>query len=148
MLRLRQSKDRWWQKPLAEVAGRALPAELVVLRETLRRGEAGVWLNSRGTTSGVTDLVRGPDDRLKTVRGRIPPFVTAVLTSLLEQTGLAKGAPDLVVWNESTQQVRFIEVKCPHWDRPSAEQRRFLEAAEARGISTSVVEWEFENNCA
>jgi hypothetical protein len=48
--------------------------------------------------------------------------------------GLAKGALDLVVWNESTQQVRFIEVKCPHWDCPSAEQRRFLKVAKARGI--------------
>ena len=55
----------------------------------------------------------------------------------------AKGAPDLVLWNESARTVRFVEVKCPHWDRPSAEQLKFLGAAEEQGVATSIAEWEF-----
>jgi hypothetical protein len=48
-----RSDVRWWQKPLVRVGDRDLPAELVILQRELRPGEAGAWLNSRGTKSGV-----------------------------------------------------------------------------------------------
>lgn len=140
---LQQSRERWWQKPLAEVDGRYLPAELVVLQRELRPGEAGVWLNSRGTRSGVTDLVRGPDGKYRTVRTDLPKFVRERLVALYASTGLAKGAPDLVIWNTDSATMRFVEVKCPHWDRPSSEQRDFLAAAEGAGMPSRIVEWEF-----
>jgi hypothetical protein len=44
MLEFTRSKERWWQKPLAEVSGRPLPAELAVLHNELRKGEEDVWL--------------------------------------------------------------------------------------------------------
>lgn len=143
MLRLTKSTERWWQKPLAEVSGRPIPAELAVLYAELQPGERGAWLNSRGTTSGATDLVRQASGRLKTKRQRLPIFVSQVLKSLYETTGLVKGAPDLVIWNEDGTTVRFVEVKCPHWDQPSAEQIKFMQAAEARGFPASIAEWEF-----
>lgn len=121
MLRFHGSLQRWWQKPLADVLGKPILAELAVLRAEPESGEAGAWINSRGTTSGVVDVVRGADGRFNTVRVKLPPFVSKVLASLYEMTKLTKGAPDLVVWNEATGSIRFIEVKCPHWDYPSKE---------------------------
>lgn len=143
MIQLEVSGESWWQKPLARVSGRSLPAELVVLHASLSVDEEGAWLNSRGTRSGVVDLSRRENGIFKSVRTSLPSFVSVTLDSLYQSTGAKKGAPDLVIWNVSTQTIRFIEVKCPHWDRPSPEQLRFLDAAKALGISTAIVEWEF-----
>jgi len=143
MLRFTKSHERWWQKPLAQLDDRPLPAELAVLFAELRTGESGAWLNSRGTKSGAVDLARSPDGKLETVRTNLPPFVSDLLRSLYEATGLAKGAPDLVIWNSSSSSVRFVEVKCPHWDRPSEEQLKFLAAAKEHGVEASIAEWEF-----
>ena len=143
MLRLTKSHERWWQKPLADMGGKPLPAELVVLYAELQDGEAGVWLNSRGTSTGAVDLTRSSGGKLETVRTKLPPFVSDLLRSLYEATGLAKGAPDLVIWNSSSNSVRFVEVKCPHWYRPSEEQLKFLAAAEEHGVEASIAEWEF-----
>jgi len=51
---------------------------------------------------------------------------------------------DLVAWNKSTKVLRFIEVKCPHWDRQSPEQLAFANLAQEQGISVNVAEWEFD----
>ena len=138
-----KSTEIWWQKPLVECLPNPKPAELVVLRDELRTGESGAWLNSRSTTSAVVDLVRRPDGGFQTVRVNLPAYLSEVLSELYEITGLTKGAPDLVVWSEADRGIRFIEVKCPHWDRVSVEQSTFLHAATQRGCATSVVEWEF-----
>src|SRR5687768_9563290 len=53
-----KSAEYWWQKPLVNCSPNPKPAELVVLRDELRPGESGAWLNSRSTTIGVVDLVR------------------------------------------------------------------------------------------
>ncbi len=140
---LRQSGERWWQKPLASAGGRPLPAELVVLRRQLREGEGGAWLNSRSTKTGVADLRRDPSGKFVTVRIPLPDFVTRQLDTLYKTTRLAKGAPDLVIWQLSSHSVRFVEVKCPHWDSPSAEQQVFLTEAARHGSPSSIVEWEF-----
>jgi hypothetical protein len=140
-----KSRERWWQKPLVAQNGGHLPAELAVLRIEMQAEETGAWLNSRGVKSAVIDFVRGPSGRFSTVRVALPAFVAAQFKALYERTGLAKGAPDLVVWNAAAKRVRFIEVKNPHWDRPSREQIAFLRAAEAMGLSVAIVEWEFES---
>ena len=138
-----KSPEVWWQKPLVDCLPNPKPAELLVLRDELRTGEAGAWLNSRSTTTGVVDLVRRHDGGFQTVRVNLPGYVSEVLSTLYEITGLTKGAPDLVVWSEADRGVRFIEVKCPHWDGVSVEQSTFLHAADERGCETLVVEWEF-----
>lgn len=143
MFRFRKSSRRWWQKPLALMSGRCLPAELAVLHLELRLGETGAWLNSGSTTSGVVDLVQGPDGTFETERTELPGFVSELLGTIYEATGLSKGAPDLVLWDSGDASVRLVEAKCPHWDQLSDEQIRFLDAAEEYGASASVVEWEF-----
>ena len=73
MLRFQPSNERWWQKPLALLGGKPLPAELVVLQAELQPGENGAWLNSRGTRSGVVDLVQIEPGKYKTTRVDLPP---------------------------------------------------------------------------
>ena len=143
MLRFEKSSERWWQKPLVVVDGKHLPAELAVLGRELKAGEAGAWLNSRGVKSATVDLVCDHSGKFKTVRAPLPHFVAERLEELYGEVRLTKSAPDLVVWHEPSHQIRFIEVKNPHWDRPSGEQLQFLSAAEARGIPIAIVEWEF-----
>lgn len=136
----------WWQKPLVQLDGRFLPAELVVLSLELRPGEAGAWLNSRSTTSGVVDLIEEYGETtgtFSTVRATLPSFVTDILVELYRAADLRKGCPDLVIWNVETSDARLVEVKCPHWDKPSADQQNFMVVAESMRIPVSVVEWEF-----
>jgi hypothetical protein len=144
MLRFERSSTIWWQKPLVRVGGRPLPAELAILEAELAPDEGGAWLNSRGTRSGAVDLLEVEPGRYKTRRTRLPRFVSDTLVSLYESTGLSKGAPDLVIWSTRTEAIRFVEVKCPHWDKQSPEQLEFLQAASERGIPTSIAEWEFQ----
>lgn len=143
MFKFQKSTERWWQKPLVVVGGRILPAELAVLAELTQAGESGVWMNSRGTKSGVVDVRRSPEGKFKTLRSPLPAFVGRLLQSIYEAAGLRKGAPDLVIWSNDTKKIRFVEVKCPHWDKPSKEQLRFLIEADRRGIPTLIAEWEF-----
>ena len=140
-----RSDLRWWQKPLVRVGGRDLPAELVILQLELRPGEAGAWLNSRGKQSGVVDLIRDQSGKFKTHRVRLPQFVTDRLLASYARAGVAKGAPDLVIWSEAGTHMRFVEVKCPEWDRASAEQILFHEAARALGSQCDIVEWRFKS---
>jgi hypothetical protein len=138
-----KSKERWWQKPLVLVGSNHVPAELAVLQAELGPGDAGAWLNSRGVTSGTAELTRDPEGKFKTRRVDLPDFVSARLRALYDEAGLSKGAPDLVIWNVRDSSLRFVEVKCPHWDTPSNEQLQFLQAAEAAGVAVAIVEWEF-----
>jgi hypothetical protein len=143
MLKFSRSSHRWWNKPLVEHDGEQLPAELVVLRSSLRPGEEGAWMNSRGRRSGVSGIELTADGRTKTVRRTLPDFVAEALGELYQEAGLSRGCPDLVIWNVQSQELRLVEVKCPHWDRPSHQQDLFMGAAARRRIPTEVVEWEF-----
>ena len=147
MLRFQLGTDRWWNKPLADLGGRVLPAELAVLAAEVGPHERGTWINSRGTKSGVIDLIRDTDSAgkpsYKTRRAALPAFVSAALAAVYEKSGLSKGCPDLVIWEEAGQHLRLVEVKCPHWDRPSVEQVEFMRVAATMGIPTSIAEWEF-----
>lgn len=61
-----------------------------------------------------------------TRRISLPDFVSETLKRTYEAAEVKRGCPDLVIWNEDSKQVRFVEVKCPHWDRPTKEQELFL----------------------
>ena len=147
-LHFERSTERWWQKPLAVVAGRHLPAELAVLRASMKAGERGAWLNSRRVGLATVDLSRDRSGKFQTVRVALPPFVAEALRDLYEETQLKKGAPDLVVWHEGTGRIRFVEVKNPLWDRPSDEQLQFLSAAREKGMPTEIAEWGFRPQSA
>ncbi|MCH7695972.1 MAG: VRR-NUC domain-containing protein [Proteobacteria bacterium] len=147
MYRFDKARERWWNKPLVLFDGYPIPAELAILRAELKDNEKGVWMNSRGTKSGVGDVMEIPQQdekfKLKTIRTVLPLFVSTAIASIYELTGLTKGCPDLVVWDESNLDLRFIEVKCPHWDRPSTEKELFLDEIEYLGLSANIIEWEF-----
>ena len=125
--------------------GKVIPAELAVLVESLRDGEDGAWLNSRGTKTAVVDLVKDSNGKFHTVRAPLPDFVQDCLNSFYKHPEVAKGVFDLVIWKVPENNIRFVEVKCPHWDRLTMEQKRFSELAHEYGIDTEIVEWEFED---
>ncbi len=151
MHRFPKANRFWWRKPLVLVGGRAIPAELAVLAKEFRTNEGGVWLNSRARVSGVVDLVpfhgsKGPSYRTR--REPLPLFVASALGNIYRRAQLGKGCPDLVIWRCDRETFRLVEVKCPHWDKPSAEQERFIAEARGRGINTRIVEWEFSDDAA
>jgi len=142
MLRFERSDQRWWNKPLVTHAGQELPAELVILHSLMSPGEEGAWMNSRGRSSGVVALQWSGEGKAKTIRRDLPDFVSTALEEIYQEAHLARGCPDLVIWNPGSRKLRLVEVKCPHWDRPSADQHEFMRVAAERGIPTQVVEWE------
>src|SRR5262249_493058 len=108
MIAFAQAGQYWWRKPLVLVDGKPLTAELAVLGRELQPGEKGVWLNSRGRTSGVVDLVPqstrlGPS--FKTQRAPLPLFVAATLEDCYKRAKLEKGCPDLVIWRDEPEQL-------------------------------------------
>ena len=143
LLQFESAGCKWWRKPLVRFGKRLLPAELAILVRELCAGESGVWLNSRGLDSGVSDLIMTKFGEFKTKRVPLPAFVSRQLKRLYRKAKVKKGCPDLVIWNPRSERIRLVEVKCPHWDRPSHEQQQFIEAAESSGIGAKIVEWEF-----
>ncbi len=141
-----KSSERWWQKPLVQLGKRHIPAELAVLQMELRVDENGAWLNSRGTITGTVELTRDAAGKFKTKRVKLPAFASNRLRSIYETAGLSRGAPDLITWNQAGSTVRFVEVKCPHWDTPSEEQIHFMNVARKNGTEVSIVEWEFRSD--
>jgi VRR-NUC domain-containing protein len=149
MLRFPRSGSYWWRKPLVKVKSRALPAELAVLARELRPSERGVWVNSRPKASGVVDLVPvAGKGTFETRREPLPLFVVTKLEEIYVRGQLQRGCPDLVIWRTDRDQFRLVEVKCPEWDKPSKDQRRFIEVASELGIDTSIVEWRFREDAA
>lgn len=147
MYQFEKAIERWWQKPLVVTSTHPMPAELVILNLEMKEDEDGGWLNSRGTKTIAKSTTVKPKDNgdfsLKVNREAIPQFVQETLNALYEVTNLGKGVPDLILWNTTTKKIRFIEVKCPHWDKPSKEQDLFIEEINKNGMSALIVEWEF-----
>jgi hypothetical protein len=151
VLQFQPAQVIWWQKPLVRVDGRILPAELAVLAIELDPLERGVWMNSRGTRSGVVDLVpvtAGGGSAYATRRAPLPSFVARALASIYRRARLVKGCPDLVIWHLERNTFRLVEVKRAHWDAVTTEQERFMRAAARDEVRTSVVEWEFATGAA
>lgn len=139
--------EHWWRKPLVMHDGKATTAELAILHRELGPGEQGVWLNSRGTATGAVALVprpKGNGSAYRTRRMPLPTFVSRMLEQLYVDAELTRGCPDLVIWRDTPQGMRLVEVKCPRWDKPSREQEKFMSVAAEVGIQTKIVEWEFE----
>jgi hypothetical protein len=108
-------------------------------------------MNSRGTTSGVVDLI--PTTAVEgsgyvTTRELLPGFVAEALTGIYRRTRLAKGCPDLVIWHLDRDTFRLVEVKRRHFDAPTTGQEHFMRSAASAGVRTSVVEWEFSKGAA
>lgn len=145
IIQFNPTKDRWWRKPLVAYKGRSLPAELAILYIELTEDEKGVWMNSRGL-DGVIDFIEQPQGSRsthKTRREALPPPVAEALQKMCQAAGVKRGCPDLVIWNLRNYQIRLVEVKNPHWDRPTAEQKMILKAAKTAGVEAKIVEWEF-----
>jgi hypothetical protein len=138
------SNERWWKKPLVIHKGKILPAELAILDIELQRHEKGVWLNSRGSRSGVIDLVKRKE-KYKSIRVMLPKYISEIIEEIYKSTSRRKGCPDLIIWNDQNGTIRFVEVKCPLWDRLREGQDEFINIAKGMGLSTKIVEWEFAN---
>lgn len=137
------SNEKWWQKPLVETATGNLPAELVILQLELGEGEEGAWLNSRSRGSGVS-AISSDNGNIRTIRIDLPEPVSSFLAEVYALWGHSRGRPDLVLWDRRTLEFRFVEVKCPVWDRPTKEQVEFMSYAESCGIATKISTWVFE----
>lgn len=137
------SNQKWWQKPLVETATGNLPAELVILQLEREEGEEGVWLNSRSRKSGVS-AISYDDEEFRTIRTDLPEPVSSFLEEVYGLSEHSRGWPDLVIWDRHSLKFRFVEVKCPVWDRPTKEQTAFMSYAESRGIATKIATWVFE----
>lgn len=156
MLRFRSADAYWWRKRLVVVGKRILPAELAVLARELHPLENGSWLNQRWRASGIVELVpvraaRGPTFRTR--REPLPLYVVAALEDVYSRARLNRGCPELVIWRTDRDQLRLVAVKRKGEERRdqikwSADRRRFVETAWARGISTTVVEWKFSGDAA
>ena len=144
MYTFRRAQERWWNKPLVDLASGAVPAELAILELELRNGEEGVWMNSRSVTTGVCGLARN-SQTIKAIRKPLATVAAEVLAEIYDATELTKGCPDLVIWNTNSRLLRLVEVKCPIWDRPTPEQEIFMEYAKSKGIDTKIAEWYFED---
>ena len=110
MLQFKPAGTKWWNKPLVNYRGKNLPAELAVLQIDLQPDEQGVWLNSRGITTGVSGLLRTDTQgsEYKTQRIEIPDYESNPLKTLYSATGLKNGSTDLVIWNKSTYSIRIV----------------------------------------
>lgn len=102
-------------------------------------------MNTRGTRSGVSDLLKNPNNKFITKRSALPEFVSKSLKDIYEKSGMKKGCPDLVIWNYVNQSVRFVEVKRLNHDSLKKEQIEFMKTANKSGMKTRIAEWDFQD---
>lgn len=142
----RPTFKRWWvgefagdtygNKPIVDVDGEALFAELAILRTYQKDGWEGVWVDTyRGKyrTSWVDDGVELPSHKKR------------LLQEVYARAGSRAGCFDVFCWNDDS--VVFVESKRKRKDRIRATQLRWLEAAISSRVtldSLLVVEWSFE----
>ena len=85
-----------------------------------------------------------PAKSYETVRIPIPDFARDAITDVLEAADIARDCRDIMIWNDKVLSVRFVEVKCLHWDSPTSEQDVFFGAASNKGFEGKIAEWEFQ----
>lgn len=145
MIRFENAQQTFWNgKPLVRHQETVTTGELAVLAELCGTSEDGVWMNSRGVRTGVRSLQRKDlgQEGYRTVRVPLPPDVSSKLATLYRASGLKRGCPDVVIWNQRGRLIRLIEVKGPR-DSVKPEQTQFIKTAEEHGIRCQIVEWGF-----
>ncbi len=126
--------DTYGNKPLIDVDGTAMFAELAILRLFQNDGWDGVWVDTfrkkYRTAWGDEGVVRLSGERLE------------LLKSIHRRAGSASGCFDVYCWKDDS--VVFAESKRKSKDQIRATQLAWLEAAMQAGLDASsflIVEW-------
>ena len=120
-------------KPVVNLHGTPMFAELVVLRLLETFGWSGVWLDSYRRRA----LVTWGDPPMSV---ELPAAQAQVLDRVPEKWGTW----DIFAWRDSN--VLFADVKRKHKDRSTSAQKRWLEAALAAGFQPTqfaLMEWTY-----
>lgn len=146
MRRFRRADVTWWRKPLVRCDGRPTTAELAILHDMAGVSGRGVWMNSRGIKTGVSELIvdKSKASGYRSVRITLPARAAETLRALYRGSRLEKGCPDLVIWDRNGQLVRLVEVKWRGHDVESDEQASFMTYARKQKVACETVEWQFE----
>jgi hypothetical protein len=130
------SGSTWGGKPLINVGGKPMFAEIAVLQLMRSQGWDGCWCSSKY-------LAAMPPSMPIT----LPEEQDCLLSRIRGVTGSWAGCWDVVLWRRG--ETRFMELKRRFQDRVSESQVQFLEAALSLGVplsSFSLVEWELSRN--
>ena len=126
--------DTYGNKPLLDVDGVPMFAELAILRLFQKDGWNGVWVDSFGkkyrTSWGEEGVVRLSGDKLQ------------LLKAIHQRAGSASGCFDVFCWKDDS--VVFAESKRRAKDEIRQTQLAWLEAAMQTGLDGSaflIVEW-------
>jgi hypothetical protein len=133
--------DTYGNKPLVDVDGEPMFAELAILKLFQKDGWDGVWVDTFSrkyrTAWGEGGVVRLSGERLE------------LLKTIHQRAGSASGCFDVYCWREDF--VLFAESKRASKDHIRDTQLRWLEAALRIGLDPSsllVVEWFFSGSFA
>lgn len=133
--------DTYGGKPLVDLDGEPMFAELAVLKLFQKDGWEGVWIDTfrkkYRTAWGEEGVAQLPKDRL------------LLLQEIHGWAGSSSGSFDVYCWKGAD--VLFAETKRRSKDRIRATQLRWLEAALALGLETYtflIVEWSLSNSSA
>jgi hypothetical protein len=126
--------DTYGNKPLLDVDGVPMFAELAILRLFQKDGWNGVWVDTFGkkyrTSWGEAGVVRLSGDKLQ------------LLKAIHQRAGSASGCFDVFCWKDDS--VVFAESKRRSKDEIRQTQLAWLEAAMQSGLDASaflIVEW-------
>jgi hypothetical protein len=136
-------KPDWWfnlskpyrSKPLLNIVGKPLFAELAILKALQDEGWIGYWRDNWG---GFFRQAFPPDRCTSLPRAAQDKFDAIVQ----QNNGKVAGCWDVFVWKEG--QFRFFEAKRHGKDYITAEQCGWLDSARRAGMKTedfAVVEW-------
>lgn len=131
--------DTYGNKPILDVDGEPMFAELAILRIFQRDGWDGVWVD---TFSRKYRTAWGEDGGVKLSGDRL-----RLLKTIHQRAGSASGCFDVFCWKG--ERVLFAESKRRSKDRIRETQLRWLEAALQARLEPSsflVVEWSFSGS--
>jgi hypothetical protein len=130
--------DTYGHKPLLDVDGEPMFAELAILRLFQKDGWDGVWVDTfrkkHRTAWGEKGVVKLSEGRLR------------LLKAINERAGSSSGCFDVYCWKG--ERVLFAESKRKSKDKIRETQLRWLEAAIRTGLepgSFLIVEWSFSD---